>query len=44
LPNVILSPHDAASSAGNDRRVFERFCDNLDRLQAGRALVNEARP
>jgi phosphoglycerate dehydrogenase-like enzyme len=44
VPNVILSPHDAASAAGNDRRVFERFCDNLDRLQAGRALVNEARP
>jgi phosphoglycerate dehydrogenase-like enzyme len=44
LPNVILSPHDSASAAGNDRRVFERFCDNLDRLQAGRALVNEARP
>lgn len=44
LPNVIVSPHDAASAAGNDRRVFELFRGNLDRLQDGRALVNEARP
>jgi phosphoglycerate dehydrogenase-like enzyme len=44
LPNVLLSPHDAASSAGNDRRVYELFRDNLGRWLAGEPLVNEARP
>lgn len=44
LPNVIVSPHDAASAAGNDRRVFELFRGNLARLHAGESLVNEARP
>ncbi len=42
MPNVIVSPHDAASAAGNDRRVFELFCENLGRWQAGQALENEA--
>jgi len=41
LPNVIVSPHDAASAAGNDQRVFELFRDNLGRWAAGEALVNE---
>lgn len=42
MPNVIVSPHDAASAAGNDRRVFELFCRNLAAWQQGIALVNEA--
>lgn len=43
MPNVILSPHDAASAAGNDRRVYELFRDNLVRWQAGAELANEVR-
>lgn len=44
LPNVLLSPHDAASSAGNDRRVYELFRGNLARWLAGEPLLNEAQP
>ena len=43
MPNVIVSPHDAASAAGNDRRVFELFQRNLGRWQAGGDLDNEVR-
>ena len=43
MPNVIVSPHDAASAAGNDRRVFELFQRNLGRWQAGDDLDNEVR-
>jgi phosphoglycerate dehydrogenase-like enzyme len=43
MPNVILSSHDAASAAGNDRRVYELFRDNLVRWQAGAELANEVR-
>jgi D-2-hydroxyacid dehydrogenase (NADP+) len=42
MPNVILSPHDAASASGNDMRVYELFRDNLARRAAGQAMVNEA--
>ncbi|MBC7778848.1 MAG: D-2-hydroxyacid dehydrogenase [Proteobacteria bacterium] len=41
LPNVIVSPHDAATAAGNDRRVFEMFCANLARWHAREPLLNE---
>ena len=44
MPNVIVSSHDAASAAGNDRRVFELFGENLGRWQAGQDLRNEAQP
>jgi D-2-hydroxyacid dehydrogenase (NADP+) len=43
MPNVIVSPHDAASAAGNDRRVFELFCRNLCRWHAGQVVENEVR-
>ena len=43
MPNVIVSSHDAASAAGNDRRVFELFQRNLGRWQAGGDLDNEVR-
>jgi phosphoglycerate dehydrogenase-like enzyme len=43
MANVIVSPHDAASAAGNDRRMFELFRDNLGHWQAGRSLENEVR-
>lgn len=40
LPNVILSPHDAAGASGNRRRVSELFLDNLERWAAGKPLRN----
>jgi phosphoglycerate dehydrogenase-like enzyme len=43
MPSVIVSPHDAASASGNDRRVFELFRENLGRWQAGQVLENEVR-
>ncbi len=43
MPNVILSPHDAAAAAGNDRRVFELFLGNLAQWQAAEPMVNEVR-
>jgi phosphoglycerate dehydrogenase-like enzyme len=41
LPNVIISPHDAGASAGNDDRVAALFLDNLARWSRGEQLVND---
>jgi D-2-hydroxyacid dehydrogenase (NADP+) len=41
MPNVLLSPHNSAAAAGNDRRVYEIFRENLARWMQGVALVNE---
>jgi D-2-hydroxyacid dehydrogenase (NADP+) len=41
LPNVIVSPHTAAVTAGNDDRVYAMFRDNLARYARGEPLVNE---
>jgi phosphoglycerate dehydrogenase-like enzyme len=41
LPNVIVTPHNSAASAGNDPRINALFLDNLNRWSAGRPLVNE---
>jgi phosphoglycerate dehydrogenase-like enzyme len=41
MPNVVLTPHNSAAAAGNDRRVYEIFTDNLGRWLRGTALVNE---
>ena len=41
LPNVIVTPHNAQASAGNDTRAFEIFATNLSRLQRGEEMVNE---
>lgn len=41
LPNVIVSPHNSGSAAGNDGRVYRMFIANLERWQRGTALVNE---
>jgi phosphoglycerate dehydrogenase-like enzyme len=30
LPNVIVTPHSAGFSAGNEARVSQMFLDNLD--------------
>ena len=43
MPNVLVSPHNAAISAGNDRRVREMFLENLRRWHRGEPLVNEVK-
>jgi len=44
LPNVIISPHNSAVAAGNERRATEGyFLPNLARMRAGEPLVNEVR-
>jgi D-2-hydroxyacid dehydrogenase (NADP+) len=41
LPNVLVTPHNSAAAAGNDRRVLELFIDNLGRWERGGPLLNE---
>lgn len=41
LPNVIITPHMAGSTAATGRRVVEIFLDNLGRFQRGEPLRNE---
>ncbi len=41
LPNVLVTPHNSAASAGNDARVNAIFLDNLTRWQRQQPLVNE---
>jgi phosphoglycerate dehydrogenase-like enzyme len=43
LPNVILSPHDSAASAGNAARASELFLRNLQHWLRGEPLENEVR-
>lgn len=40
LPNVILTPHNAAVSAGNERRAAEMFLLNLEKWARGEPLLN----
>jgi len=40
LPNLILTPHNASASSGNDRRSAEMFLSNLERWARGEPLVN----
>src|SRR5829696_405836 len=40
LPNVLISPHTAALSEHEDRRIAEVFCDNATRLLDGQPLRN----
>jgi glyoxylate/hydroxypyruvate reductase len=40
LPNVIISPHSAATSTAENTLITELFCDNLQRWLAGRPLRN----
>jgi phosphoglycerate dehydrogenase-like enzyme len=44
MPNVIVTPHSAGLSAGNEGRVADMFIDNLDRWIAGRPLLRVAAP
>jgi len=41
IPNVIVSPHNASASAGNDIRAAKIFIDNLALYAAGKRMVNE---
>jgi phosphoglycerate dehydrogenase-like enzyme len=41
LPNVILTPHNAGASAGNDRRAAELFIANIPLWARGETLPNE---
>ena len=40
LPNVILSPHTAALSPYENKRITELFIDNVRRLNSGRPVRN----
>ena len=40
LPNVLISPHNAALSRAEERRIAELFADNAGRLLDGRPLRN----
>lgn len=40
LPNVLLSPHNAGTDAGEERRIAELFAANATRLIDGEPLVN----
>jgi phosphoglycerate dehydrogenase-like enzyme len=42
--NVIMTPHFAGKTRGTRRRALERVGENLRRLAAGEALLNEVRP
>ena len=44
MDNVIVTPHCSSVFAGWERRAVTRFCDNLDRWQAGEPLVNVVDP
>lgn len=39
-PNVVLTPHNAATTPGTKRRGIEIFTDNLERFRTGRPLRN----
>jgi phosphoglycerate dehydrogenase-like enzyme len=40
LPNVLISPHNAALTPAEERRIAEVFADNASRLLDGRPLRN----
>jgi phosphoglycerate dehydrogenase-like enzyme len=41
LPNVLVTPHNSASSPHMEERVVALFLDNLDRLAKGEPFINE---
>lgn len=41
MPNVLVSPHNATISAGNEARIRAIFLENLRRWGRGEALLNE---
>jgi phosphoglycerate dehydrogenase-like enzyme len=41
LPNVIVTPHTASHSQGQNEAILDIFLDNLDRWRSGRDLRND---
>ncbi|MGE0701232.1 MAG: D-2-hydroxyacid dehydrogenase, partial [Hyphomicrobiaceae bacterium] len=41
MPNVIVTPHTASHSLGQNEAIFDIFLDNLARWRAGRDLRND---
>jgi phosphoglycerate dehydrogenase-like enzyme len=41
MPNVIVSPHTASHSLGQNEAIFDIFLDNLARFRAGQKLRND---
>jgi D-2-hydroxyacid dehydrogenase (NADP+) len=41
MPNVLVSPHTASHSQGQNEAIFEIFLDNLARFREGRKLRND---
>ena len=41
MPNVLISPHTASHSLGQNEAIFEIFLDNLARFRAGQKLRND---
>ena len=42
MPNVIVTPHSAGMSDGNESRVADLFIENLERWIAGAPLLRVA--
>jgi phosphoglycerate dehydrogenase-like enzyme len=43
MSNVLITPHNSSTAAGNDARVYEIFLRNLERWLNGQSLENEVR-
>jgi len=41
MPNVLISPHTASHSLGQNEAIFEIFLDNLARFRGGQKLRND---
>jgi D-2-hydroxyacid dehydrogenase (NADP+) len=41
MPNVLISPHTASHSQGQNEAIFDIFLDNLARFREGRKLRND---
>jgi phosphoglycerate dehydrogenase-like enzyme len=41
MPNVLISPHTASHSLGQNEAIFEIFLENLARFRGGQALRND---
>jgi phosphoglycerate dehydrogenase-like enzyme len=40
LPDVVVSPHSASTSEGENERIVALFCESLRRDRAGEPLLN----
>jgi phosphoglycerate dehydrogenase-like enzyme len=39
-PNLFISPHSSGAGSGYMDRMWDLFCDNLERFRSGRPLLN----